>query len=101
MPFYRKKPIVIEAQQLPEPKPSQYGEFLRIALWCEGEVFYDRDHGKPDNLKRYIVIRTLEGDHTAWPTDFIIKGVKGEFYPCKPDIFEATYEPVEENSDQP
>lgn len=42
-----------------------------------------------------IVIETLEGDITASLGDWIIKGVKGEFYPCKPDIFDATYEPAE------
>ena len=41
-----------------------------------------------------LVIPTLEGDHLAEPGDWIIKGVKGEFYPCKPDIFAATYDPT-------
>lgn len=50
-----------------------------------GRMFHD--HGWID---------TLEGGHTVCPGDWIIKGVKGEFYPCKPDIFEMTYEPVEE-----
>lgn len=43
-----------------------------------------------------LTIPTLEGDHTARPGDYIIRGVKGEFYPCKPDIFEMTYEKVDE-----
>ncbi|HWQ95907.1 MAG TPA: hypothetical protein VN368_00905 [Candidatus Methylomirabilis sp.] len=43
-----------------------------------------------------LTIRTLEGEMTAHPGDWIIKGVNGELYPCKPDIFEKTYEPVEE-----
>jgi len=43
-----------------------------------------------------VRIRTLEGEMTASPGDYIITGIKGEAYPCKPDIFEATYEPVEE-----
>lgn len=42
-----------------------------------------------------LIIKTLEGEHVATIGDYIIRGVKGEFYPCKPDIFEATYEPVE------
>jgi hypothetical protein len=42
-----------------------------------------------------LIISTLEGDLRASPGDWIIRGVKGEFYPCKPDIFAATYEPVE------
>ena len=45
-------------------------------------------------MKLPVVITTLEGEMTASPGDWIIKGVKGEFYPCKPDIFEATYEPA-------
>jgi hypothetical protein len=44
----------------------------------------------------YILIKTLEGEMKAQPEDWIIKGVQGEFYPCKPNIFEATYNPAEE-----
>lgn len=44
-------------------------------------------------------VKTLEGMVTAIPNDWIIKGIKGEFYPCKPDIFEATYEPVAEENE--
>ena len=50
-------------------------------------------------MKLPIVIETLEGDMTASIGDYIIKGVQGEFYPCKPDIFEATYEIVEHDND--
>lgn len=46
--------------------------------------------------ERKLVIRTLEGDMVASPGDYIITGVRGEQYPCKPDVFEAIYEPVEE-----
>jgi hypothetical protein len=45
--------------------------------------------------QRSLSIRTLEGDHTASMGDWVIKGIKGEFYPCKPDIFEMTYEEAE------
>lgn len=48
--------------------------------------------GKPE--KGDLVIETLEGNMRASPGDFIIRGIKGEYYPCKPDIFEATYEVV-------
>jgi hypothetical protein len=51
----------------------------------------------PEVRDARIIIHTLEGDMMAMPNDWIIKGVKGEFYPCKPDIFEATYERVEED----
>ena len=46
-----------------------------------------------------MVVNTLEGDHQADLGDFIIKGIKGEFYPCKPDIFEATYEALGEDTE--
>ena len=56
-----------------------------------------------DRQCRYVgstlVIPTLEGDMTASPGDWIIKGIEGELYPCKPDIFAATYEPVVESPD--
>lgn len=57
-----------------------------------GENFYI-DH---DKVKGGLVIKTQEGEHIASINDWIIKGVKGEYYPCKPDIFEATYERVED-----
>jgi len=90
---YRKKPVVIDAYQLPnagEDLPKSFHE------WCESVGFYDFESGRDETL----IIPTLEGDHTAMPGDWIIKGVKGEFYPCKPDIFEMTYEPAEVRGDQ-
>ena len=78
---YRKKPIVIEAWQ-----NSDENEF---PAWVDSA-----DVGRePGGV---ILINTLEGVMKAMPGDYIIKGVQGEFYPCKPDIFEATYEKVEE-----
>ena len=76
---YRKLPVVIEAVQFTsELAPDLIAHLEGCTGWrVEGTN---------------IVIPTLEGDHTASPGDFIIKGVKGEFYPCKPDIFEKTYE---------
>lgn len=89
---FRKKPVVIDAVQFkgfdeesgqvilserPEWLTSQFGERI---------LFF----GQPDTL----TVKTLEGEHIASKGDWIIKGVKGEFYPCKPDIFEMTYEPV-------
>lgn len=79
---FRKKPVVIEAIQY----TGENG--LDIAIFCKGtplKTFGDS-----------IIIPTLEGHHRADAGDWIIKGVKGEFYPCKPDIFEATYEAVSE-----
>ena len=74
---YRKKPVVIEAARLTQSN----GEAL--ADWCSGQVL-------PGPL---ITIPTLEGIMTAGAGDWIIRGVQGEFYPCKNDIFQATYEP--------
>jgi len=72
---FRKKPVVIEATQ-----------------W-----FKHGDHPavKPANQGKDALIHTLEGPHFVTTGDWIITGVKGEHYPCKPDIFEATYERVE------
>jgi hypothetical protein len=93
---YRKKPVVIEAFQFngtPQGALEVFGHFE-----IPGGKFVP-DH---DLRTGTLLIPTLEGDHTASRGDFIIKGIKGEFYPCKPDIFAATYEPVSEpeaNSD--
>lgn len=88
MGIFRKKPVVIEARQLGQ----DYDEDCSIVKWCGGRAVGPEDGYGPDAM---VVIHTLEGDHTASNGDWIIKGVKGEFYPCKPDIFAATYEPTE------
>jgi hypothetical protein len=82
---YRKKPIVIEAVQY----TGLPGAASDIIHWILSNKFTARYHD--DNT---IVIDTLEGSMTVQPYDFVIKGVKGEFYPCKSDIFETTYEVV-------
>jgi len=79
--LYRKKPVVIEALRLTREKEQAE----KVRAWCGGQPVFDG-----------IEIKTLEGTHLARFGDWIIRGVKGEFYPCKPDIFEATYEPVED-----
>lgn len=84
---YRKKPVVIEAFQLGYDEPPKW--FLEAAGAEEVEVRVDVD-------KCTAKIRTLEGDMEAHTGDYIIKGVQGELYPCKEDIFKATYELVEE-----
>jgi hypothetical protein len=86
MTRYRKKPVVIEAMQLSGPAES-----LAICMWMEESGFHDFQVLFADGTMR---IGTREGDHRADIGDFIIRGVAGEFYPCKPDIFEQTYEPV-------
>lgn len=80
MSLYRKKPVVIEAIEY-------IGNFDHsLAAWCGGKIV-----GMGQGFAK-IEIPTLEGTLTASPGDFIIKGVQGEFYPCNPDIFMATYE---------
>ena len=76
---FRKKPVVIEAVQFT-------GNFAQIKEFVGGDADYRNGE---------LVIATLEGAMRASLNDWIIKGVKGEFYPCKPDIFAATYEAVE------
>lgn len=77
MTYYRKKPVVIEAKLV----TSENIEL--VAYWCDGQ----RLAKKPR-----IEIDTLEGVMTAHIGDYVIKGVAGEFYPCKPEIFAQTYE---------
>ena len=83
---YRSKPVVKEAIQLTVQNHGYAKE------WCGGET-YSRP---PMRAVTGLKIKTLEGDMIAEYGDYIIKGLKGEFYPCKPDIFEATYEKVSE-----
>lgn len=80
---YRKKPVVIEAMQY---RPESIQD---IWDWAGADNIYGPIG---DDASAYIL--TLEGKMEARPGDWIIKGVQGEFYPCKPDIFESTYEPV-------
>lgn len=82
MAKYRKKPIVIEAIHFNGRNSADIHEF------CGDKV-------REPVGKDYLEIETLEGIHIASPGDYIIKGIKGEFYPCKPDIFEMTYEKVD------
>jgi len=82
---YRKKPVVIEAIKW---TGNNLEEIQNFAL---GFTKHDIEEGK----ETYLYIHTLEGHHKASIGDMIIKGIKGEFYPCKPDIFAATYEPVD------
>ncbi len=82
MPVYRKKPVEIEAREY-------LGNYdADLAKWCGGTLV-----GMGQGFAK-IEIPTLEGPVTASPGDYIIRGVEGEFYPCKPDIFEPTYERV-------
>ena len=88
---YRKKPVVVEARQWLEAD-----EAYELAEWAGGDYMDDlagasSKHSEGEDWGLFEVY-TLEGSMTVSPGDFIIRGVQGEFYPCKPDIFEATYE---------
>ena len=95
---FRKKPVVIEAVQVPQitSKHTITDDYLvecvELSDWCGGT---SQIMEPPVGITYGIYIPTLEGEMRAAPGDWIIKGVKGEFYPCKPDIFEATYEVAE------
>jgi hypothetical protein len=87
---YRKKPVVIEAIQFDGSNESAD----MICSWSEKNVWKQMD-GSGKFLGR-IYITTLEGTMSATERDYIIRGVKGEYYPCKPGIFEQTYEKAED-----
>ena len=78
---YRKKPVVVEAVRWNGNNHKEVIDFAENKIWFDG--------------LGNIWIATLEGDMVAKTGDYIIKGVQGEFYPCKPDIFAETYEEVE------
>lgn len=84
---YRKKPVVIEAVQW---SGSNWHEVYDFA----GHEVYTANQKIDDEPVVVLRVKTLEGEMVANPGDWLLKGVAGEFYPCKPDIFEATYEPV-------
>lgn len=94
MPKFRKKPVVIEAYEF----QNKVGEDKRPQWLLDaihnGSVWFQ---GGPSP---YLTIRTLEGDMRADVGDWIIRGVKQELYPCKPDIFAATYEFIHEPLDE-
>lgn len=98
---YRKKPIVIKAMQYTGDNFDEIDKFIegssptdrKIHEVIEEEQFYDGS-GDPEVIGKRLEIETLEGNMKADVNDYIIIGVQGEFYPCKPDIFEQTYEKV-------
>lgn len=95
---FRKKPVVIEALQWDGNLRAML-EFLGCGSdehSCTDGKNFSISHGK---VEGGLVIKTLEGEHLASIGDWIIKGIEGEFYPCKPSIFLATYEHVLESED--
>ena len=92
MSKYRKKPVVIEAVLVRHALKAAKENWKDLPAWLIAEY----DKGGLVFVHDYISIPTLEGVMKAEINDWIIRGVKGELYPCKPDIFEATYEPVDD-----
>lgn len=91
---YRKKPVEIEALQWTGENLEEIKVFVGKSLTYDIiDTAWEVGKGKPYVLMK---IKTLEGDMIASEGDYIIKGISDEFYPCKPDIFKATYEEVEE-----
>lgn len=90
MGYYRKKPVVVEAFKWTGDQ-TQIEDPLWIVEALKNRTAYFARYG--GEIK--MVLKTLEGDVTASYGDYIIKGIKGEIYPCKPDIFEATYDAVQ------
>lgn len=82
---YRKKPVVIEAIEWRGSNEKEMRNFFKSVDFSN----FSFNNG--------LIITTLEGKYRAEVGDFVIKGVKGEFYPCKPDIFELTYEEVNDD----
>ncbi len=91
---FRKKPVIVDAIQYTNLNAAEIRDFVGSDLKqeLESETAYVAGKGAP---RFSLIIPTLEGDHKAMPMDWIIKGVNGEFYPCKPDIFDKTYEAVD------
>ena len=91
---YRKKPVVIEAVQWNGRNLEEIQEFVGDSLiYSISDAAWKVGKGAPVVC---MEIKTLEGNYKCSIGDYIIKGVQGEFYPCKPDIFMQTYERVEE-----
>lgn len=90
MPFFRKRPVVVEAMQYDGTTAS--AQAIREWSGADERTMYW------SSASSYIFIRTSEGTMAASPQDWIIRGVEGELYACKPSIFQQTYEPVTEES---
>lgn len=94
---FRKKPVVIEAFQYDGDLKDREGKYYvpdwAVKAFKEGTMYYIIPRTKPSDAPE-LYIKTLEGDHHVSIGDYVIQGVNGELYPCKPDIFEKTYEEV-------
>ena len=88
---YTKRPVTISAKQFTDPESAN--DIIQYILDHDGNAsFHCSDPTDPDDRVHTIRIRTLEGEMDASLNDWVIEGLKGEFYPCKPDIFYASYD---------
>lgn len=110
MAKYRKKPVVVEAEQwfkngdhsqdacyyIDDKSPDRFLSQGKLVRYCRTPELDGQNKCKKCNNIMHLHgwVDTLEGGHIVCPGDWIIQGVQGELYPCKPDIFEATYEKV-------
>lgn len=102
MAYFRKKPVMVEAVQFESISFAGGGHYsihfdtvVDLPKWLRNAMM-DGDV-VPDIVEEGgLIVKTLEGRHIASPGDWIIRGVKGELYPCKPEIFAMTYDPVDE-----
>lgn len=95
---YRKKPVIIEAFRYDGDLINRDGIYY-VPVWAADAhknrvLYFAEDH--QNGLPYELFIKTLEGDMKVSVGDYVIQGIKGEIYPCKPDIFEQTYEPAGE-----
>lgn len=91
MPRFVKRPVAITAEHF----DGTIDSVGKIRLFTQQMLAAPSLDGKEDGMHS-LIIPTLEGEHGASPGDWIIRGIKGEFYPCKPDIFAASYDSIEE-----
>ena len=95
---YRKKPVCVQAVQLNYKNWSEVCDFLGDIICADNPATYGKASDTcGEDGPEFINVRipTLEGSHLALHGDWIIKGVSGEFYPCKPNIFQKTYEAID------
>ena len=92
MSIWRKKPVVVEAKCWQPGDLERAGEVVGWLMACGADFHHPSGLGDTTTL----AIQTLEGEMTAQPGDWIVKGTRGEFYPVKPDVFADTYEPTDD-----
>ncbi|WP_270943113.1 hypothetical protein [Romboutsia lituseburensis] len=94
MSKYKKKPVIIDAFKWTGDQYQEEDPIWIIDAIKKETVWFENNKNEDGLNVLTMVIKTLEGNHIANRGDYIIQGIKGEIYPCKPDIFEMTYERV-------